>query len=285
MIFPKLPSERLIFSTVRIKVELADGNEGFGTGFFFKISAGDDKFVPVIITNRHVAENAEVASFQLHKATTINGISQPSGEFFTVAIKNFSTQCIMHPQADLCAMPIQPLLTEAKERAMSDIYYVSLDESLIPTSQKLEELGAIEEIVMAGYPIGLWDQANNMPIVRRGITAVHPALDFCSRAEGVIDAACYPGCSGSPILVLNEGSYQTKTGMIIGGARIILLGVLYGGPEFTTEGEIIATNIPMRTIPTVQMRLPMNLGFYVKAREIITLGDIVKRRVLSQRGG
>ncbi|TFG35592.1 MAG: serine protease, partial [Nitrospirales bacterium] len=282
MIIPQLPSERLLFSTVRIKVALADGNEGIGTGFFFRYSAGDDKSVPVIITNRHVAANARAASFQLHKAIMVNNISQPSGEFFTVSVSNFSTQCIMHPQVDICAMPINPLLIEAKERAKSEIYYVALDESILPTGQKLEELGEIEEIVMAGYPIGLWDQANNMPIVRRGITAVHPALDFCGRAEGVIDAACYPGCSGSPILVLNEGNYQNKTGMIIGGARIILLGVLYGGPEFTIEGEIIATNIPMRTVPSAQMRLPMSLGFYVKAREIITLGDIVKRCVLPQ---
>ena len=132
---------------------------------------------------------------------------------------------------------------------------------------------------MAGYPTGLWDQANNMPILRRGITAVHPALDFNGKPEGVIDAACFPGCSGSPVLVLNEGSYMTKKGMQLGEWRILLLGVLYGGPEFTAEGGIVVKDIPMRATPVAQMRLPMNLGFYVKAREILTLGEELKRRV------
>ena len=42
----------------------------------------------------------------------------------------------------------------------------------------LEELSALEELVMVGYPIGLWDKNNNFPIFRKGYTASHPAIDF-----------------------------------------------------------------------------------------------------------
>ena len=40
------------------------------------------------------------------------------------------------------------------------------------------ELSAVEEILMIGYPNGLWDAVNNYPLIRRGVTASHPAVDF-----------------------------------------------------------------------------------------------------------
>ena len=53
----------------------------------------------------------------------------------------------------------------------------------------MSELSAIEEIIMIGYPVGIWDSANNMPIVRKGITATRPDIDYEGRKEFMIDAA------------------------------------------------------------------------------------------------
>lgn len=52
---------------------------------------------------------------------------------------------------------------------------------------------------MVGYPDGIWDEFNNQPIVRRGITATHPKNDFNGKGEFLIDAVCFPGSSGSPV--------------------------------------------------------------------------------------
>ena len=49
---------------------------------------------------------------------------------------------------------------------------------MIPAQADLESLDAIEEIVMIGYPNGLWDSVNNMPIARRGITATPVYLNY-----------------------------------------------------------------------------------------------------------
>jgi len=63
---------------------------------------------------------------------------------------------------------------------------------------------------MVGYPIGLWDEKNNYPIFRKGITATHPANDYNGKSEFMIDAACFPGSSGSPVYIIDELNYVDK---------------------------------------------------------------------------
>lgn len=73
----------------------------------------------------------------------------------------------------------------------------------------------LEELVMVGYPIGLSDTRNNYPIFRKGYTSAHPAVDFNDDGIGLVDMACFPGSSGSPIFILNEGGYRDKRGNFI----------------------------------------------------------------------
>lgn len=41
------------------------------------------------------------------------------------------------------------------------------------------------------YEIGLWDELNNFPIIRNGITVSHPVLNFNGKSIGIVDMACY----------------------------------------------------------------------------------------------
>src|SRR5690606_32118899 len=120
---------------------------------------------------------------------------------------------------------------------------IPLDKSLIMSDEELDQLTALEDIIMIGYPNGIWDSVNNLPIMRRGITATHPKMDFNGKPEFMIDAACFPGSSGSPIILLNEGSYRTQDSIVM-GSRVKLLGVLYAGPVSTVTGNIQVVNIP-----------------------------------------
>jgi len=100
-------------------------------------------------------------------------------------------------------------------------FYISLDKSLISTCQQLSDFSALEEILMVGYPNGIWDNVNNKPILRKGVTATHPNFDYCGKKEIMIDAACFPGSSGSPVFIFNEGSYRDKRGnMYMGASRV-----------------------------------------------------------------
>lgn len=278
MIVPTSISEQLLFSTVRIETRLETGLVGTGTGFFFDFIYGEKRF-PTIITNKHVIEGAKQGSFQVHESATVDGKKRPSGNFFTIAINNFDGQWILHPdpKVDLCAMPFNPLRIEA-EKIGKEIFNPSLDGSLIQTDTSLEQLSAVEEVLMFGYPIGLWDDKNNLPLIRRGITSTHPAIDYRGESIMVIDASCFPGSSGSPVLVVNEGAFTTKQGINLGSSRLIFLGVLSHGPFMEAKGEIIVKDIPTVKHPTAITEIMINLGYVVKAKEILKLGEYIEKK-------
>lgn len=116
MIKPVALSERLLFSTVRIEVQLSNAQIGTGTGFFFDFPLDDQRRIPVIITNKHVIRDTVTGRFQLHESHVVDGETTPSGSFFTVELDQFMGRWISHPNdnVDLCAMLFQPLRLEAE---------------------------------------------------------------------------------------------------------------------------------------------------------------------------
>lgn len=162
------------------------------------------------------------------------------------------------------------------------MFYLSNDSNIIATQAKLNELSALEELVMVGYPIGLSDMRNNFPIFRKGYTAAHPAIDFNENGIGLVDMACYPGSSGSPIYILNEGGYVDKHGnAYFGTTRILLLGVLYAGPQYDARGEIVVKTVPTskQTIES-STKIMTNLGYYIKATEINEFQKFIEKNVV-----
>ncbi|WHP05128.1 serine protease [Acinetobacter corruptisaponis] len=264
-------SEQLAYSTVRIECELKSGGISTGTGFFFNFL--EDKVsnthVPVIITNKHVIKDTLRGRIIITKA---NQNGEPiNTEHFSIILENFESFWRLHPEidVDLCAMPIAPLINEAQSKN-ERLFYIPLTKNLLPTEQHREEFTALEDVLMIGYPNGIWDRVNNMPIFRRGITATHPILDYNGKKEIMIDIAAFPGSSGSPVLIFNEGGYMDKKGnMYMGSNRIILLGILYAGPQATTTGEIIMSPNIQRPIAISQ--IPNNLGLIIKAERIMEM--------------
>jgi len=157
-----------------------------------------------------------------------------------------------------------PLLNLASQKG-KQLFYRSFNASIIPSQDELDNLTAIEEIVMVGYPNAIWDDANNRPIVRRGITATDPALNYGGKREFMIDAACFPGSSGSPVLLFNQGTYVTPDGNLAVGTRFKLLGVLYAGPVYTAEGKVSVETIPTQHRVSTTTAIPTNLGLVIRS--------------------
>jgi len=174
------------------------------------------------VTNKHVIQGA-TGKLVLHGGRGIFPDDQPTGSLHTMTITNFPSLWIDHPTGvDLCAVPLNIITQQAIQNGIQ-LFVRSLGKSLIQTSQQLQSLNAVEEVIMIGYPNGLWDSSNNYPLVRRGITASHPAIDFNGNPESVVDIAAFPGSSGSPVLIAQEG-YTDKFGnMTLGQQRAIFL--------------------------------------------------------------
>jgi hypothetical protein len=268
------PAERLAHSTVRIECDLTDGL-ATGTGFFYSLNRQADQHVPVIITNKHVVEGAVKGRFVV---TLQNSVGEPDvGTNYRFELDNFQSFWRSHPDpsVDLCAMPIAPLTMMAEVQGKK-AFYATFDKSLIPTTVDLDDMMGMEDVTMVGYPNGLWDSVNNLPIYRRGILASDYTRNWNGKKEFLIDAACFPGSSGSPIMLFDIGSYRSKKGTHLGTSRIKLLGILYGGPQYTAEGDIEIVSVPTVQKAISVTRIPNNLGVAIKSERLIDFENIFK---------
>lgn len=272
-------SEELIHSTIRIECEHialdAYGKRSIvptiGTGFIFSFKSpeSDSLSFPVIVTNKHVVYGAVKGKFQF---TRMDELGNPLyGQKEEIVIADFQNYWIPHPDpdVDLCIMPIAPIINAANEKS-SPIFYKSFDESLIPDDSIWQSFTAIEDIIMIGYPIGLWDSKNNLPIVRTGQTATPLKIDYQGKKEFLVDIPSFPGSSGSPVILYNQGYYSTGSGITL-GTRLYLIGVLYAGPIFNAQGkgEITIDKVPIDVITNTGV--PINIGVVIKSNELFIL--------------
>lgn len=270
-------TEKLAYTTVRIECKYMDGNTGTGTGFFMRFLDNTEtgQHIPVIITNKHVVNDIKHGIAVEGKVlfTKSDENTMPiNEEHFGFVFSNFGNLWEYHtdPDIDLCAMPIAPYVKKAEEQN-ERLFYVALPSNIIPNENQLHDFFEVEDILMVGYPNGLWDYKNNKPIFRKGITATNVNTDYCGRKEFLIDAACIPGSSGSPVFIYNEGSYTGRDNSLYAGSRLFLVGVLYAGPQMTVGGNIQIIDVPTVQVPMAVSNIPINLGNVIKAECIKSL--------------
>jgi hypothetical protein len=78
------------------------------------------------------------------------------------------------PDVDLCCLPIARI-QELIPPPLAP-FYIALEG--ISSDDVLKNLDVVEDVIMVGYPNGLWDHVNNLPLVRKGTTATHPGMDY-----------------------------------------------------------------------------------------------------------
>ena len=289
LIEPTSIAERITYSTVRITAETSTSTSR-GTGFFFNFPIkSSDQVVPVIITNKHVIGNSKKQSFLLNLHDPAKGEKTPTSKMsIDLSASELGKTWFTHPNADvdLCCLPIAQIQAAVPSPHMP--FYVALTDEV--TDDDLRALDAIQDVIMVGYPNGLWDHVNNLPLVRKGTTASHPGIDYMIEGQPgpgvtVVDMACFPGSSGSPVFIYNSGIIPDKMGGAQIGTRAIFLGVLFSGPIRLESGEVVVKNIPTRTVPIAELKLMINLGYVIKPREITVLGKALFKHRGVEFGG
>ena len=59
-------------------------------------------------------------------------------------------------------------------------------------------------------------------------------------------------------------------------SRINLLGILYAGAQLTVEGEIKVLPVPTQMKPVPITKIPIHLGFVIKAKQILEFKPIIE---------
>jgi S1-C subfamily serine protease len=224
---------QLFFTTVRIETTTPTGT-GFGSGFIFahKTEALKDtgRSHLFLVTNKHVVKDATDGTIFLIKS---NDDDTPKfGERVTMRFENFEARWYGHPDdaIDVTMMYIDDSLATT----FTTGFYRSIPSFMIPADSTFEDLEAIEQVTFIGYPQGLYDTVNLIPIARRGVTATPPSINYEGKPQFLVDASVFPGSSGSPVFIVGP-SFRSREKSLQYSDRQMFVGILAAGWEITSR--------------------------------------------------
>jgi V8-like Glu-specific endopeptidase len=260
-------AEHLFFTTIKIDTISTSGQLGAGTGFFFLHRIDGEQGIPIIVTNKHVIERTTGGHLTFHQKEN----SKPKlGQNFKLAIQDWNAIWIGHPSpdVDIAFAFLRPIEQHIKTQYNIEIFYTFIDSKTLPSPEQEAGFDAIEPVTFIGYPNGIWDSKNFLPVARRGTSASPINVDFEGTPKFIIDASVFGGSSGSPVFILNQGIYTDKLGNSTIGSRVIFVGVVAAVFFRTQLSEIVQIPIPTQTQPMAQQREMLDLGIVFKARTV-----------------
>lgn len=186
------PTELAATGTVLLWTERPDGQfEDTGTGFFYR--NGPSRF---LVTARHVLYN-ERTGFRPRKVrfrVKTNAENLAESKDLELPLWQGDSPLFRWGEdpIDLAAVPVpEPLLEGA--------YVHDFVADFAPPEDVVIPLGA--DLLLVGFPKGLYDEANNLPLARRGSLASVYRAHFNRRPLFKIDAHVGSEMSGSPVLL------------------------------------------------------------------------------------
>ncbi len=263
-------AENLLYTTIKLIAFKGGTPTSTGTGFMFAFAQDGNQIVPCIVTNKHVVNGADMIRARLHFGKD----DQPTGEYVDCNFDISGGVPFWHPNPDidLCAFAYADIIRQAESQGKT-IFFRHLDMSLVPEDDDWPYFDALEEVTMIGCPNGLADEVNNLPISRRGITATSLGKDYNGKPEFMVDMACFPGSSGSPIFIYDRNGYLDRKANTynMGTQRIKLVGILYSGPLISNDGRIVLSHMPR-----VEVASMMHLGNAIRASELRVLDRLIR---------
>lgn len=254
--------ERLLYTTLRIEcLDEYDNTISIGTGFLLARKFGKDSCKIYLVSNKHVLCTASKIKVVFSKRKENNIDLGKSVQF---SISDIKSTVVVHPnpKVDIAILDFTVLFY----RYRSEIFYKVVPYETLATFDE-PELMVAENVYFVGYPNNRYDIKNNLPLIRTGMIASHPKLDYNGNPEFIIDAQVFPGSSGSPVYI--DLTYEMiKNGQFISGKKNIkLLGIV---------SATMIRNNKLKSIQTGSRWLTeeiLGLGIVYKSTEIKKLLD------------
>ena len=270
--------EGLLSSVVRIVGgDKGDPNRAHsGTGFYYSFRIGED-VLPVIVSNKHVLCDKSWLAFDF--ATADRDGNRHLGAPAIARVNEGELPIFLHPdpEVDLAAVPFMAL-NHRVARGGVKLHLCSLTNQNFMPPDSMGLLESTAPLLMIGFPNGIMDDINNVPIARRGSLATPYAVNYKGRKDFVVDIATYGGSSGSPVFAIFEHSLPDREGRevkLLAKPRIFFIGVLHSGPVMTETGQIVEAPIPT-AYGVPQFSLRIHLGYCLKANLIEELLPVIQ---------
>jgi hypothetical protein len=220
--------------------------------------------IPLLISNKHVLMDAAQLRLDFLLAKPDNSEPQLGMVHHHVCVGDSATDVYGHPDpvVDVAVKPLADsiiTMIDIKQRP----FLATLNWWHLPTANTVEKLDALEELVFVGYPNGWADPVHHTPIMRNAITATPIALPFGGEPTFLLDGSVFSGSSGSPVFILNWGTWTGPEGLMLGD-RIHLVGVV--GKTLIRESDL---PLQVATAPFVKLSQEINLGVAYSYRAII----------------
>ena len=273
-----------MLNTVRIEAWRKDRTGSVGTGFMHKFCEDDSGAVQCVVTNAHVIDRTETCDLVFRSSelgaenaqTVLSTIHFPEG---------FAQRWYVHPDenADLAVLPISNELRQMIANGFTPEFKATQVHHLL-NADNARQLNAVEEVLMVGYPNGLWDRKNNLPVARTGITASPPGVDWNGRREFLIDCAVSPGSSGSPVYLFSPSGTRLSTDhRVVTTDRVILLGIVKSVFLHDVRGNLKAVAVPTTVEDSFRVRIPNDLGLCTRSDQLMYFEEHF-RQEMEKRG-
>lgn len=228
-----------VHATVRVENEWGKG----GTGFLLIRKMEKKQGKVFLVTNKHVIhpdpESREKAQFLTIFLNVREKDGTVAGKSFQVPLNEDDLKLWRehpNPHVDVLAVDITSLIN-----SHPNLENRGADYSLFATPQILKEENITEgeEVLILGYPLGLFHTRIHSPLVRQGIVATKIGERIQVRIPSssgspqrveipgfLIDASIIPGSSGSPVVLKPIIGRKVKDKIDMGTATPYLLGIV-----------------------------------------------------------
>lgn len=276
--------KQLLFSTVRVVADTDIPNKkSIGTGFLVAKKINDTQQQIFLITNKHVIAKADntgkiIGKFNKGFFSFIkNENGNPKlGDSVKIDVNNLTDMFLQHPDesVDLAICNISDLYTQLTKNLHQNIFIRTISLEMIPSES--ETFDAIEDVLFVGYPEGIFDQKNHLPIMRKGITASPFEIDFNGSKKFIIDAQVFPGSSGSPVFIKEQ---NMKNGTLrLGVENYFFVGIISKVFQRNQVGNFIESVAPTSQNGEFSVQQMIGLGVCEKSNQILDLINLINKK-------
>jgi len=157
---------------------------------------------------------------------------------------------------------VSNLVDVAKHHSKKDVYYRSLGLEIFSDYTEPNFLPN-NKIVFVGYPNDRFDTKNFLPIMRSGIVASIPKINFENKPYILVDAQVFQGSSGSPVFTIIDNKWK-------------LIGVVF---------QAMVRNQKIQIVEAAQQAVTqdmLGIGLVVKSTALLDLINKTKEKLDKQ---